>query len=143
MENLAFYARLYGVEDPEGRALELLDAVGMKSRRLDRVRTLSRGMTQRVAIARALVNDPAIVLLDEPCAGLDSLAVGIFDELIAGIRADRTFVMVGHDFAHGIALADHALVLSKGRLVRFGRIEDGGAPELSAVYREAMGGGAS
>ena len=140
-ENLVLYARLYGMDDPRGRALDLLDAVGLKSRRLDRVRTFSRGMTQRIAIARALVNDPAVVLLDEPCAGLDPRAVEIFDGIIADMRAERTFIMVSHDFAHGIALADHALVMAKGRVVRFGRVEDDDTPELSAVYRETIGGG--
>lgn len=70
-ENLLLYAKLYGVADPEHRVIELLDAVGLKHRRLDRVRTFSRGMTQRVSIARALVNDPSVVLLDEPYSGLD------------------------------------------------------------------------
>ena len=51
-ENLLLYAKLYGVADPEHRVIELLDAVGLKHRRLDRVRTFSRGMTQRVSIAR-------------------------------------------------------------------------------------------
>ena len=82
-ENLLLYARLYGVRDPERRVIELLDAVGLKHRRLDRVRTFSCGMAQRVSIARALVNDPAVVLLDEPYSGLDPHAIEIFDELIA------------------------------------------------------------
>ena len=63
--------------------------MGLKSRRLDRVRTFSRGMTQRVAIARALINDPEVVLLDEPYAGLDPHAAEIFDDLVEGMRADR------------------------------------------------------
>ena len=62
-----------------------------------KVRTFSRGMTQRVSIARALVNDPSVVLLDEPYSGLDPHAMRIFDELIASVRANRTFVMVSHD----------------------------------------------
>lgn len=133
------YARLYGVENPEGRVLELLDAVGLKHRRLDRVRTFSRGMTQRVAIARALVNDPAVVLLDEPYSGLDPHAVEIFDELIASQRAGRTFVMVSHDFEKGRALADHVLVMARGRVVRFARTEDVGTDELYEVYRTTVG----
>ncbi len=77
-ENLLLYAKLYGVSDPQNRVIELLDAVGLKHRRLDRVRTFSRGMTQRVSIARALVNDPSVVLLDEPYSGLDPHAMHIF-----------------------------------------------------------------
>ncbi len=141
LENLLLYARLYGVEDPERRAIELLDAVGLKSRRLDRVRTFSRGMTQRVAIARALINDPEVVLLDEPYAGLDPHAAEIFDDLVEGMRADRTFVMVSHDFERGCALADHALVMAKGRAVYFGRIEEQGESDLFAIYRKTVGGG--
>lgn len=138
-ENLMMYAQLYGVSNPEQRVLSLLDAVGLKHRRLDRVRTFSRGMTQRVAIARALVNDPAVVLLDEPYSGLDPHAVEIFDELIASQRAGRTFVMVSHDFEKGRALADHVLVMARGRVVRFAHTEDVGADELYEVYRTTVG----
>ena len=138
-ENLILYARLYGVAEPEKRVGALLHAVGLKHRRLDRVRTFSRGMTQRVAIARALINDPSVVLLDEPYSGLDPHAVEIFDELIASQREGRTFVMVSHDFEKGCALADHVLVMAKGRVVRFERNEDVSAEELREVYRATVG----
>ena len=59
------YARLYGVVDPQARVMELLEAVELKHRRLDVVRTFSRGMTQRLSIARALIHDPDVVFLDE------------------------------------------------------------------------------
>lgn len=97
MENMMFVARLYGVVDPEARVRELLRAVELDHRRFDSVRTFSRGMTQRLSIARALINDPDVVFLDEPYAGLDPHAVEIFDELIASLREGRTFVMVSHD----------------------------------------------
>ena len=116
-ENLLLYAKLYGVEDPEARVAELLDAVGLAHRKLDLVRTFSRGMTQRVSIARALVHDPDVVFLDEPYSGLDPHAVEIFDELIESVRGDRTFVMVSHDLAKGFAMCTHALVLARGRVV--------------------------
>lgn len=138
-ENLMLYARLYGVENPEGRVLELLDAVGLKHRRLDRVRTFSRGMTQRVAIARALVNDPSVVLLDEPYSGLDPHAVEIFDELIASQREGRTFVMVSHDFEKGSALADHVLVMARGRVVHFSASDELDRPRLREIYRTTVG----
>ena len=63
-ENLMIYARLYGVEDPQARVRDLLEAVELKHRHLDVVRTFSRGMTQRLSIARALVHDPDVVFLD-------------------------------------------------------------------------------
>ena len=78
-ENLLLYAKLYGVADPERRVIELLDAVGLGTADF-RSGTFSRGMTQRVSIARALVNDPSVVLLDEPYSGLDPHAMHIFDD---------------------------------------------------------------
>ena len=138
-ENLLLYARLYGVEDPEARVLELLDMVGLKHRRLDAVRTFSRGMTQRVAIARALVHDPAVVFLDEPYSGLDPHAIDIFDQLIDDIRVDRTFVMVSHDLRKGFAMCSHALVLARGRVVRFAEKESLDYDEFSRLYHETVG----
>lgn len=142
-ENLLFYARLYGVEEPEERVLELLDAVGLKHRRLDCVGTFSRGMTQRVAIARALVHDPRLVLLDEPYSGLDPHAVDIFDELIERNREDRTFVMVSHDLEKGLSMATHVMVMAKGRIVAFGERSDFEASEFRDLYRKTVGMGVS
>ena len=138
-ENLMLYAELYGVADPKARVTELLEAVGLAHRRLDAVRTFSRGMTQRVSIARALVHDPAVVFLDEPYSGLDPHAVEIFDELIDSVRGDRTFVMVSHDLAKGFEMCTHALVLARGRIVTFARKEDLDFDEFSQLYRETVG----
>ena len=138
-ENLLFYARLYGVADPEARASELLEAVGLSHRRLDALRTFSRGMTQRVAIARALVHDPRVVFLDEPYSGLDPHAVGIFDSLIESVRGDRTFVMVSHDLAKGFALCTHACVLARGRVVAFAPKGELDYDDFARLYRETVG----
>ena len=142
-ENLLLYAKLYGVRDPQKRVVELLDAVGLKHRRLDRVRTFSRGMTQRVSIARALVNDPSVVLLDEPYSGLDPHAMRIFDELIDSVRENRTFVMVSHDLDKGLALADHVLVLARGRVVAFAEKESLALDEFHDLDRSTVGLGVS
>lgn len=142
-ENLEFFARLYGVPDPAARALELLDAVGLKSRRFDAARTFSRGMTQRLAIARALVNDPRIVLLDEPYSGLDPHAVDVFDRLLARVRDGRTFVMVSHDLDKGLSLCTHALIMAKGRVVASGARDAFDAEEFRALYRTTVGMGVS
>ena len=138
-QNLMIYARLYGVVDPDARVLELLEAVELKHRRLDVVRTFSRGMTQRVSIARALVNDPSVVLLDEPYSGLDPHAMHIFDELIASVREGRTFVMVSHDLQKGFAMCTHALVLAKGKVVAFDEKDAFDFDEFSTLYRLTVG----
>ena len=138
-ENLLFYARLYGVKNPEARVIELLDAVGLKHRRLDLVRTFSRGMTQRVSIARALINDPSVVLLDEPYSGLDPHAVEVFDQLIESVRDGRTFIMVSHDLEKGLSMCTHALVLAKGRVVTFAERDSLDTDEFRALYRSTVG----
>ncbi len=138
-ENLLLYAKLYGVEGPEARVAELLDAVGLTHRKLDLVRTFSRGMTQRVSIARALVHDPDVVFLDEPYSGLDPHAVDIFDGLIESVRGDRTFVMVSHDLAKGFAMCTHALVLARGRIVAFAPKAELDYDEFAELYRATVG----
>lgn len=138
-QNLMIYARLYGVAEPEARVLDLLEAVELKHRRLDVVRTFSRGMTQRLSIARALVHDPDVVFLDEPYSGLDPHAVEIFDELIERQREGRTFVMVSHDLQKGFAMCTHALVLAKGRVVAFDEKDAFDFDEFSALYRSTVG----
>lgn len=138
-ENLVLYAQLYGVADPQARACELLDAVGLSARRLDPVRTFSRGMTQRVSIARALVHDPRVVFLDEPYSGLDPHAVDIFDQLIEQVRGNRTFVMVSHDLAKGFSMCTHALVLARGAVVQFAPKASLDFEEFSRLYRDTVG----
>ena len=138
-QNLLLYARLYGVEDPEARVLELLEAVELKHRRLDVVRTFSRGMTQRLSIARALIHDPDVVFLDEPYSGLDPHAVEIFDDLIDQQREGRTFVMVSHDLQKGFAMCTHALVLAKGKVVAFDEKDAFDFDEFSTLYRLTVG----
>ena len=128
-QNLMIYARLYGVVDPEARVLELLEAVELKHRRLDVVRTFSRGMT----------HDPDVVFLDEPYSGLDPHAVEIFDELIDQQREGRTFVMVSHDLQKGFAMCTHALVLAKGKVVAFDEKDAFDFDEFSTLYRLTVG----
>lgn len=138
-ENLMFYARLYGVNDPQARIDFLLDAVGLAHRKLDTVRTFSRGMIQRASIARALVHDPEIVLLDEPYSGLDPHAVDIFDGLIEKVRAGRTFVMVSHDLAKGFEMCTHVLMMARGRVAAFSQRDALGFDTFSGLYREIVG----
>jgi heme exporter protein A len=138
-ENLLFFAEMYGVDDPPGRVRELLSAVELDHRRLDLVRTFSRGMLQRLSIARALLHRPEVLFLDEPYSGLDPHAADILDSLIAAVRAQHTFVMVSHDLAKGLELCTHALILAKGRVVLFEPRERIDPDEFAATYRSTVG----
>ena len=142
-QNLLLYAKLYGLADPQARVMELLEAVELQHRRLDVVRTFSRGMTQRLSIARALIHDPDVVFLDEPYSGLDPHAVDIFDQLIEKQREGRTFVMVSHDLRKGFDMCTHALVLARGRVVTFGAKDQLDFDEFSELYRSTVGMGVS
>lgn len=140
-ENLRFFAEMYGVNDAAGRTRELLVAVELDHRRLDLVRTFSRGMLQRLSIARALLHRPDVLFLDEPYSGLDPHAVEIFDSLVAQVRADHTFVMISHDLTKGLELCSHALILARGKVVLSAPKTEIDEAEFTATYRATVGTG--
>ncbi len=141
-ENLVLFARLYGADDPDKAADEMLSLVELKHRANDKVRGFSRGMTQRIAIARAFINDPRIVFLDEPYSGLDPHAAGIVDRMLAESRQRRTLVTVSHSLESGFAQASHVLLLAKGRQVLFSEQAQLDYDEFKNVYYEQVGVGA-
>ena len=142
-ENLEFFAELYCIDNPKERVRELLLAVELDHRRLDAVRTFSRGMTQRLSIARALLPRPEVIFLDEPYSGLDPHAMDILDSLIASVRAEHTFVMISHDLQKGLELCSHALILAKGAVVLFEERDAIDPDAFAATYRATVGMGVS
>lgn len=117
-ENLEFFGKLYGIDQPKKRAALLLDVVGLASRADDPVKSFSRGMVQRVAIARALVHDPQLILADEPFDGLDAPSVAATEELLAHLNKNgKTILLVNHDIRQSLRIARRALVLRKGKVV--------------------------
>jgi heme exporter protein A len=131
-ENLRFHARLHGVA--QGRAGELLEAVGMTRRADEPVRSLSRGMTQRIAICRALLHEPELLLLDEPLANLDPGAAGAVAPLI-GRASGTTRVLISHDVELGLAEADLVLGLRAGRPELLATAGEVGADDVRGLYR--------
>ncbi len=97
--NLLTYARLYGIRDGRRSVAAALDRFGLTGRRTDLAGTLSKGLKQRLALARALLHDPAIVLLDEPTAGLDPESARDVRELVRHLR----------DSGHAVLLSSHNL----------------------------------
>ncbi|MBP9502442.1 MAG: heme ABC exporter ATP-binding protein CcmA [Candidatus Promineofilum sp.] len=118
-ENLAFFARLYRLDDAEARVTEALRKVGLFARQRDPVGTFSRGMVQRLTIARATLHEPDVLLLDEPYTGLDQEAAQLLDDLLREETArGRTILMITHDLVHGLGLADRLAILYGGRIAR-------------------------
>lgn len=116
LENLTFYAKLYGLNDASERALELLRCVELEHRRDDPICNLSRGMVQRIACCRAVINRPRLLLLDEPHSHLDLRASDLIEPLI-GRSTGLTRVLVTHEFERGLGEADLVLALRAGRVV--------------------------
>jgi putative ABC transport system ATP-binding protein len=118
-EQLQVMAHLSGgaVRAARGRALELLDAVGLADRAGRRPHQLSGGQRQRINIARALMNEPAVLLVDEPTSALDhERGAAVLDLLLALTRQRSTAtVLVTHDLAH-LDRADRTVRMDDGRL---------------------------
>lgn len=120
-ENLRFYGRLYGLVDLKERVRQALAEVGLSGREHDRVRGFSRGMKQRLAVARATLHQPAILLLDEPFAGLDAAACAMLSERLRQLRREGcTVILVTHDLQRCLDLADRFAILNRGRFVATG-----------------------
>jgi len=116
-ENLSFYGRLYNIENARERGDALLNDVGLQSRADDPVLTYSRGMKQRLSIARALINDPDIILLDEPFTGLDQHAAEMLVNLLIRLHGERrTIVMITHNLKIGLDVASRALIQAGGKM---------------------------
>ncbi len=143
-ENLRFYGKMYGVPGLNRRIDEVLQMVGLASRRRDLVRTFSRGMQQRLAIGRAVLHDPEVMLFDEPHTGLDQDACAMLDTVLREVAArGRTVVMTSHDLARAADLASRFDVLSRGKIVASAersamQADQRLADQLTAFYRQAI-----
>jgi lipooligosaccharide transport system ATP-binding protein len=124
-ENLIIYGRYFGLsrKDVRERADELLEFVQLSERANDRVEPLSGGMKRRLTIARALVNEPEVLLLDEPTTGLDPQARHVvWDRLFRLKQQGVTLVLTTHYMDEAEQLCDRLVVMDRGT------IAEGGSP---------------
>ena len=134
VENIELPALLLGVSrrDARRRAMELLERLRVSERAGHLPDRLSGGERQRVAVARALINEPLLILADEPTGNLDSRATGDLLRLFAELRdARQTLLVVTHD-ARVASTADRLLTMRDGSIVGQTRLE-AGRPTASAL----------
>jgi ABC-type multidrug transport system ATPase subunit len=104
MENLIYFARLYGISD-NARCAAVIQSVGLDPELTRPVGQYSQGMRQRMSLARALLNDPKILLLDEPFSNVDLHSASEMVRLLAGIRDRGTTIFI---VTHQASLLEHA-----------------------------------
>jgi ABC-2 type transport system ATP-binding protein len=159
-EYLDYVGRLFGLSAAQrrGRSAELLATVGLERSAHTPMRRFSKGMVQRVGLAQSLVNDPDLLLLDEPMSGLDPIGRRLVRNLILDRRrAGRTVLFSTHILSDAETLCDRVAVLRRGRLLSVGALGEilrpavahlellvsGVGPEVASspgvVHQEALG----
>ena len=130
---LLYIASLKGLGKKQARlrALELLDMVGLCNERERKIKTLSGGMKQRLGIAQAMLNEPELLILDEPTAGLDPKERVRFRNLISSFSRNKIVLLSTHIVPDVEYIADEILVMKDGKFLHRG------APEV--ITREARG----
>ncbi len=126
-EFLHFYAQLFGFDrrTREQRVNSLLETVGLEEAGSVQLRKFSRGMLQRIGIAQALINDPELVILDEPLSGLDPVGRREIRDIIAHLKEEgRTVIFSSHILSDVQAICDRVGILIQGRLQRVERLDN-------------------
>jgi lipooligosaccharide transport system ATP-binding protein len=120
LKNLTVFARYFGIPagGAFGRARELLEFMGLWERRDDRIRDLSGGLKRRLVIARALINDPDLLILDEPTTGLDPQSRHqVWDRVRTLRRQGKTILLTTHYMDEAQTLCDRLVIMDRGRIL--------------------------
>ena len=127
LDYLRFVAELHGIPSGEirGRILKMVNTCGLEGEKHKKIGELSKGYKQRVGLAQALIHDPAVLILDEPTAGLDPNQIVEIRELIKNIGKEKTVILSSHILAEVEATCDRIVIIHKGKIVA-----DGTAGEL-------------
>jgi ABC-2 type transport system ATP-binding protein len=127
-ETLRFYGRLFKLSrrDLNRRVPELLDVVGLDAKaRKRKLREYSKGMARRIGLAQALINNPDLILLDEPTTGLDPIGTREMKDLILSLKAQgKTVLLCSHLLADVQDVCDRITILFGGRMRELGHVRD-------------------
>ncbi len=126
-QTLGFYGRLCGMDaaSRKTRSAELLDLVGLTESAQMRLSKYSRGMLQRLGIAQALINDPELVILDEPASGLDPIGQKEMRNVILRLKDQgKTVLLSSHQLSEVEAVCDSVSIVDRGRVRREGTLDE-------------------
>ena len=125
IENLKFFAAMSGLKFTRQQLMEKLEKVGLEERADSKIKTYSQGMKQRLGIAVALINDPELVILDEPMNGLDPQGIADIRQLINHLSKDlgKTVFISSHLLSEMEQVADSLLIIHKGRKIAEGNMQ--------------------
>jgi len=126
-ETLDFYGRLFNIPRAvrRQRAFELIEMVGLDWARRRQLKEYSKGMVRRIGLAQALINDPDLIVLDEPTTGLDPIGTREMKDLILKLRDEgKTILMCSHLLADVQDVCDRIAILYQGELKELGRVSD-------------------
>jgi len=122
-ENLVVYGRYFGLRDGDikARIPQLLEFAGLGGRADARIQTLSGGMKRRLTLARALVNDPQLIVMDEPTTGLDPQARHLIWERLRRLRQEgKTLILTTHFMEEAERLCSRIAIMDHGRIIAQG-----------------------
>ena len=126
-ELLDIYGRMYGMsqEELKEQIPQLIDLVGLKGRENDRIGKYSKGMQQRIGIAQALLNNPDLVILDEPSVGLDPVGMVEVRELVKIISKEGMTVLISSHLLFEVEqICSHVTIINKGKALFSDKLEN-------------------
>ena len=126
VETLDFYGRLFDMpaDQRRERVNDLISMVGLDWAKRRQLKEYSKGMTRRIGLAQALINDPELILLDEPTTGLDPIGTREMKDLILRLRDEgKTILMCSHLLADVQDVCDRIAILHQGELKELGRVD--------------------
>ena len=141
LDFLLYMSALKGLEskDAKKKSLELLELVGLSEEKKHKIKTFSGGMKQRLGIAQALLNDPEVIVLDEPTAGLDPKERVRFRNLIKELGKENIVLLSTHIVSDIEKIADRIIVIKDGSVVFDGKEEEAGN-DLESFYLQIFKG---
>jgi ABC-2 type transport system ATP-binding protein len=124
-DNLVVVAKIKGMENYDSRIDEVLQRVNLFERKKSKFKTFSLGMKQRLAIASAMLNDPEVLVLDEPTNGLDPEGIAEIRDLIKEIAlSGKTIVIASHILDEIEKVCTHVAIMRKGKLLQMGELAE-------------------